>query len=117
MDNNPHCRIHGKMRGTDKVGYTLMNYVYQPIMLIVTHFMCPAHLPAKLIMWVIFDKPTLSTHDPYYQSINLVYRRPISHLFDKPTLSVNKHGLSNWIRWVRAINLLALSTDNMSYFR
>ena len=54
----------------------------------------------------ICDKPTLSTHSPNYQPINLVYQMPMSHLFDEPTLSVDKSDLSNSIMWVIAINLL-----------
>ena len=54
-------------------------------MLVVIHFICPVHLPVDSIMCFIFDKPTLPTHNTYYQSINLVYQRPMSYLFDKPT--------------------------------
>ena len=84
------------MLRTDKEGYTLMNEVFQSVMSVVTHFICPAHLPADSIMWVIFSKATLSTHNPHYQSINLVYQRLMSHLFDKPTLFVDKRGLSTF---------------------
>ena len=65
-----------------------------------------------------FDKPTLSTHNPDYQSINVDkpgLSKAMSHLFDKPTLSVNKPGLSNSIMWVSAINLLFRQI--MWYFR
>ena len=71
------------MRGTDKVGLFWLVY-----------------FPADSIMWIISDKPTLSIHNPHYQLINLVYRRPMSNLFDKPTLSVDKPGLLNSIMWV-----------------
>ena len=66
-------------------------------------------------MWVIFDKPTLSTQNPHFQSINLVYRRPMSHLFDKPTLAINRLGLSNSIMWVSTINLLYRPITDVRY--
>ena len=61
-----------------------INLIYQLIHLIKaqTHFIGPAHIPANSVFWVIFDKSTLSTQNPHYQSINLAYRRPMSHLSD-----------------------------------
>ena len=75
------------------------------------------HFAANLIMWVtcIFDKPTLSTHDPYYQWTNLVYQRPMSHFFDKPTLSVDKPGLLNLMNDVTQYNKPTLLADDVGY--
>ena len=77
------------------MGYNQHYWLIDLINQSVTHFVSPPHFPADSIVWVIFNKPTLSAHNPHCQSISLVYQRPMSHIFKKPTLSVDKPGLSN----------------------
>ena len=53
-----------------------------------------------------FDKVDITTHFIGPAQISTAYRSPMSHLFDKPTLSSDKAGLSNLILWLSEINLL-----------